>query len=101
MTEEKRWTGKKTTKKKSGTGKYFCPACKEHFTTRKEAYKHQFEKNHSGAIGVIDKDVKKKKSTNKKTSGKSAPKKSKKREKMNKAGTLFQKKIDYRLLKKE
>tara|TARA_Y100000996_G_scaffold342105_2_gene279517 strand:+ start:18567 stop:20162 length:1596 start_codon:yes stop_codon:yes gene_type:complete len=86
LAAERRYTGKKKTKaKKSTTGKYICPACKERFSTRKEANKHQYEKNHTGAIIVEEKKEEKKKEETKKTTSKSGKKVSKKRELMNEA----------------
>lgn len=89
-----RYSGKKKQKsKKSTTGKYVCPSCKERFTTRKDANKHQYEKNHSGAILVEEKieDKKPKEETKKDTAKKTRI--SKKRELMNDAKSKFQIKI--------
>jgi hypothetical protein len=98
MTERKgrnRYQGKKKQKtKKTTTGKYVCPSCKERFTTRKEANKHQYEKNHSGAIIVEEKvEEKKPKEDSKKTTGK-GNKSSLKRDKMNEAQSKFRIKIE-------
>ena len=52
MAERKYKGTKKQKAKKSTTGKYICPSCSERFGTRKDANKHQYEQNHSGAIQV-------------------------------------------------
>jgi predicted RNA-binding Zn-ribbon protein involved in translation (DUF1610 family) len=84
LSAERRYSGKKKVKtKKTSTGKYICPACGERFSTRKEANKHQYEKNHTGAIKVEEKKEEKKKEESKTTT--SSKKVSKKRELMNEA----------------
>ena len=90
MTSERKYVVKKTTTKK---GKYICPECNEDFTLRKEANKHQAEKQHMGAILVQEKVEKK--DTKKKYSGKKAPKKpNKKRVKMVNAAKRYLELID-------
>jgi len=84
MSAERKYSGKKKIKtKKVSSGKYVCPSCGERFGNRKEANKHQYEKNHTGAIRVIEKKEEPKKEESKITT--SAKKVSKKREIMNKS----------------